>query len=549
MALVQSLGLGQQSLLGSGRPNDRHSGVAGSTNSNLDWSFEVPFHGTCSRCHHLHTNKSLHLPYDTQKHTRFNCEYCQHPIVGIGRTSTQTTLASVETDIAEHESQQREGGEETDADNQGVNYLTQLRPLRVDTSVNSAHLSTIAEGISPARQSSTGLVSPRSDDPASERSVTHHWTDSTQHGRDQAHDLKRQGAAQSNYLALENGPSRSESSFRNKLRRHIRKPRIFTIQRLGINIQVSHTPLAPALPPISTGAAGQRNERAEDTGHPPTSGPGTAFNTPPVSDSPSAAQGDLTNTQITESILPPEPAHPDRPIDRTSTHDDKHERIRVRRREATLKRKAGMIARCECQSDCQCRIGSFRSDAASYGPESSERSINIPEHHLHRILSESTESSTGRSSSSIVRAQAFTGIGSHVHFNQGDRNLDDPTSVTNENQHFFDDRLSQASTAYLRSNGSSISLISRVPSSLRRSNAGPSQRPAEALRPQVIEALQNRNIPDLAPDHVLHTAESSDSSDSDVGEMTNTAPEPRDEIPDGLPNPDPDPISRRQSDI
>ncbi|KAI4180939.1 MAG: hypothetical protein L6R41_006921 [Letrouitia leprolyta] len=438
-----------------------------------------------------------------------------------------------------------EGGGGTNGGIRVVNDLPQLRPLRVDTSVNSAHLSTIAEGISPARQSSTGLVSPRSEGPASERSVPQHWIDSIHNGRDQDDDTTRQRTRRSNYIALENGPARSEGSLRNKLRRHFRKPRLFTIPRLGISIQVSHTSLSPTLPPPSASNTVQRSERAGDMGHPPLSDLNTALNTPTVLDSPSVARGDLAVTQTAGTIPPPEPAHPDRPMERSSTHDDKHERIRVKRREATLKRKAGMIARCECQSECHCRNGSFRSDAASFGPESSERSIHIPEHHLHRILSESTESSTGRSSSSIVRAQALTGIGSHVHFGQGDRSMDDSTSVAIENQHILDDRLSQASTAYLRSNGSSISLLSRVPSSLRRSNTapgGPSQRPAEGLRPQVIEALQNRNIPDHAPDNVLHAGELSESSESDVGEISSTAPGPREEVPDGSPNPDSDAV-------
>ncbi|KAL9005251.1 MAG: hypothetical protein Q9188_001973 [Gyalolechia gomerana] len=475
-----------------------------------------------------------------------------HPIVGIGRTSTQTTLASVETEVAAQEPRQREGGAETDEDTQVIDHPPQLHPLRVDTSVSSAHLSTIAEGISPARQSSTALVSPRSGGPASERSVPHHWMDSNQDGREQGHHTTEHGAAQSKQLTSGNGPSRSERSFLTKLRTHFRKPRNFTIHRLGLHIQVSPTPFAPALPPQFAINTGQHDEHAENVGHPPTSGVGTTLDPPTVSDSLSANREDLDIAQTAEPTPQAEPAHPDRPIDRTRTRHDKQERIRVQRREATLKRKAEMIARCECQSGCQCRKGSLRSNAASYGPESSERSIQIPDHHLHNILSESTESSTGRSPSSMVRAPYLNAIGSHVHFDHGGRSTDDPINLAIENQQLFDDRLSQASTAYLRSNGSSISLISRVPSCLRRSNTAPgvpSLRSADGLRPQVIEALQNRNIPDHVHDSASHAADSSESSDSDVGETSNVASEARGERPGDLTDRGTASFSRRQSDL
>ena len=56
-----------------------------------------PFHGSCSKCHHLHTNKPFRLPSNHFDHVRLRCEKCDHPMFGFGRTSTQTTLASVES--------------------------------------------------------------------------------------------------------------------------------------------------------------------------------------------------------------------------------------------------------------------------------------------------------------------------------------------------------------------------------------------------------------------------------------------------------------------
>lgn len=57
----------------------------------------VPFHGSCPRCHHFHINKSLPLPLNISEHVRCLCDRCEHQMFGFGRTSTQTTLASVES--------------------------------------------------------------------------------------------------------------------------------------------------------------------------------------------------------------------------------------------------------------------------------------------------------------------------------------------------------------------------------------------------------------------------------------------------------------------
>lgn len=82
---------------------ERSSGRDGEDDSvepTLDSShetIEVPYHGSCPRCHHLHTNKLLRLSLNRFKHVRCRCDECDHQMFGIGRTSTQTTLASEES--------------------------------------------------------------------------------------------------------------------------------------------------------------------------------------------------------------------------------------------------------------------------------------------------------------------------------------------------------------------------------------------------------------------------------------------------------------------
>ena len=57
----------------------------------------IPFHGSCSRCHHFHNNHQFTFSLDSTVHTRLFCERCNHPMFGLGRASTQNTLASVES--------------------------------------------------------------------------------------------------------------------------------------------------------------------------------------------------------------------------------------------------------------------------------------------------------------------------------------------------------------------------------------------------------------------------------------------------------------------
>ena len=58
---------------------------------------ELSMHVSCPHCKHYHRHTLFTLPKDDSKHTRFKCTTCEYPIMGIGRSSTQTTLASVDS--------------------------------------------------------------------------------------------------------------------------------------------------------------------------------------------------------------------------------------------------------------------------------------------------------------------------------------------------------------------------------------------------------------------------------------------------------------------
>ena len=87
----------------SSRTGDQGTGHNGEENGTARFSdapnetVVLPFHGSCSKCHHLHTNKPLRLSLNFLHHVRLRCDRCDHQMFGFGRTSTQTTLASVES--------------------------------------------------------------------------------------------------------------------------------------------------------------------------------------------------------------------------------------------------------------------------------------------------------------------------------------------------------------------------------------------------------------------------------------------------------------------
>ena len=64
-------------------------------------AFDLPFHINCSKCYHMHKHVPLRVHKDPQQFTKFNCENCQHQIAAIGRNETQSSFGSTETQPVE----------------------------------------------------------------------------------------------------------------------------------------------------------------------------------------------------------------------------------------------------------------------------------------------------------------------------------------------------------------------------------------------------------------------------------------------------------------
>ncbi|KAL9605763.1 MAG: hypothetical protein Q9179_001039 [Wetmoreana sp. 5 TL-2023] len=455
---------------------------------------------------HSHQRGDRHLDVLTSQPN----EVFEYPILGIGRTSTQTTLASIETLAGGHQSHQGDVEVASGQDQRILNSSTPLPHLRVDTS----QLSIITEGISPARQSPSPSTLPNSRVSTSADSTSHNEVSNNDQSRgDQEQEITTQEAARPTKAPRTNAASKSSPTFRSKvsqrglrdrLRKHLRKPRKFDVHRLGLHFhfEVSGTPSASGEPDGE-----QVDVHEEHIAQLPALTDDLHVETGNTPEALIAIPTMPTPADTAVSLQPPESGHPDPVGANAPAQHEKYERIRMRRRELTLKRRAEMMSKCECPSGCHCWQNSVRSDAASQGNES-ERSLQVPDHYLRNHLSESSDSSASRSSSSVARAILLTDIGVHLPSEQGHRHSDDSNNTAVESQQAMNDRLSQASTAYLRSNGSSISLSSRRPASLRRSNSTPMfvvRRSTDGVRPDLLPVLQNPNIPGRAPDTVSET--------------------------------------------
>ena len=86
-------------------------------------------HVSCAHCKHYHRHTPFELPKDESEHKRFTCSACEHPIMGIGRSSTQTTLASVDSILPATDGRPRM--------TQKAPCTNRLPPIRTNSLVNA----------------------------------------------------------------------------------------------------------------------------------------------------------------------------------------------------------------------------------------------------------------------------------------------------------------------------------------------------------------------------------------------------------------------------
>ena len=259
-------------------------------------NFEIPFHGSCSSCHHFHINLPFTVTLDSMVHTRLYCEKCRHPMFGLGRASTQNTLASVESGS-------------TFIPRVCADRLGQQQPaaLQVETAPDvSRHglLTTIRERRSPAPSRSTSNV----------RSPIRAFSTASLAGEEAGGSNERTEQVESHALP--------KSTAQERLDKRGSRPQTATLRRLRIIGRRFRRRFCDRLPRI----------RFQIT---------YAHGTSVIS--PSASTTEVSSGQE-------RPDNAEELVNGTGDTEDRHAFLRARRRELTLarEREFGTCTRCEC---------------------------------------------------------------------------------------------------------------------------------------------------------------------------------------------------------
>ena len=399
------------------RPSQGGSnGLQESSESNI----RMPFHGSCSRCHHFHINHPFTFSLDSTVHTRLPCERCNHPMFGLGRVSTQNTLASVESgstftpracvDRLVQQQQQSAPQAETAPGTSTLGLLT-----------------TITERRSPAASRSTSNI----------RTPTRTLSETSLSGQEAGGSVGR-GEVDGDRPEPNNTPDESpedkafhpQTATLRRLRKigHRFKKRFSTTRKdwklPRIRLQITYPPNA--------GMTGHSSASAS------TTGVSSRQNQSENLDQQVSGAGDAT--------------------------EDRHASLRARRRELTLakERELASARKCECGPECPCNSGSTvtQVDRADT-PDVPVPSYVFPPHH----------SSTGSSNSqpspnSAHGPDPLSHIGDHFEPLRRSSSAEESSSAADSGSRRV--RLSQGSTLW--SNGSSISLRARRPLASRASS-------------------------------------------------------------------------------
>lgn len=397
----------------------RHSGSNGRQDTS-ETSVAIPFHGSCSRCHHFHINHPFTFSLDSAVHTRLSCEKCDHLMFGLGRASTQNTLASVESGstflpraCADQTGQQQQQSQPP--------AMSQVETITGTSGLGL--LTTITERKSPAPSRSTSNV----------RSPTRTLSGVSRDGGEADGNNRHEGLAERGALPktiTQEGPveqalglqvpqvatlQRLRTIGRRFKRRFSAKSRHWNLPRIGLKITYPH--------------------RDGMTGHPSASTSNTEV---------ASGQGPSDNVEglVNET--------------RDDT-EDRHAPLRAQRREITLarEREYASFPKCECGLECPCINGSLIAQ-----PNRTETPENI---HIPRYLFDPHHSSTGTSNSQPSQTGDqgldLSHIGGHFDSSRTSSSADESSSAAENGPRRF--RLSQGSTLW--SNGSSISLRARRP--------------------------------------------------------------------------------------
>ena len=408
--MAATTGTPRRSFATSRRSQGGSNGHQESSESNV----RMPFHGSCSRCHHFHINHSFTFSPDSTVHTRLPCERCNHPMFGLGRASTQSTLASVESGST--------FPPRACIDPLGQQQQSASQAETVPGTSTLGLLTTITERRSPAASRSTSNI----------RTPTRTLSETSLSGQEAGGSIGR-GETDAGRAEPKNTPEESPDN-------EALHPQITTLRRLRtighrfkrrfsatrkdwklprIRLQITYAP--------SVGMTGHSSATASAS----------------VVGVPSRQEQSENAEQLVSGA--------------GDDAEDRHASLRARRRELTLakEREMALIRKCECGPECPCMSGSNvpQVDRADT-PDIFVPPYAFPPHH----------SSTGSSNSQPSQNSAqgpdpLVHIGDHFASSRRSSSADESSSAADSGSRRI--RLSQGSTLW--SNASSISLRTRRP--------------------------------------------------------------------------------------
>ena len=407
--MAATTGTSRPSFATSRRSHGGFNGLQESSESNI----RMPFHGSCSKCHHFHINHPFTFSPDSTVHTRLSCERCDHPMFGLGRVSTQSTLASVESGST---------SPRACVDRLGQQQQSASQAEAVPATSTLGLLTTITERRSPAASRSTSHI----------RTPTRTLSVTSLSGQEVGGSIRRVepdgDRAEPNNIAQESPENQALHPQTTTLRRlrtigHRFKRRLSATRKdwklPRIRLQITYAP--------SVGVIGHSSASASAS----TTGLSSRQEQSENAEQLVGGTGDDT--------------------------EDRHASLRARRRELTLakERELALVRKCECGPECPCNSGSNipqvnRADSPD---------IFVPPHLFPPHHSSTGSSNSQPSQNSAHGPDLLTHIGDHFESSRRSSSADESSSAADSGSRRI--RLSQGSTLW--SNASSISLRTRRP--------------------------------------------------------------------------------------
>ena len=361
----------------------------------------INLHISCPFCKHYNKHRRFGMPRDPAKHARVRCEKCGDYMIGFGRSSTQTTLASVES--------------------YPLNSQGKPRPPNIRVCTNAPQGLCVDP---PFPQRSSGQLTP-----LHEQSLNSRTSQSPLEGQEQGSNEIRPGKPDE---ADGNGdaPRRVRGSARLKGLRTLGR-------RLREHVRSFNKHIAPLRRGRRSAALGVGGDQEP---HDIISGRCMLSKECHITTEPNQAQRlrdvppTTANTRTQEETNSPSKAitHPPSKVLSTAASDptSKQERMKRLRREKTLRNEA--VYHCDCGTDCTCkhdnsgratdgdtltRVPGYPLDTESRSSSDSHRSTGplreLLTRHIgrHLVSSSSSRANSGATGDSL--SQAATQIGSN----------------------------------------------------------------------------------------------------------------------------------------